>query len=141
MYSHIDFVVAPLCPTPPKIPADGTRNYTPNVFELEPSSLCSVHGEVVDLKCHSFLSIYIQSATFGRKFSNLKELCEGDMEADTKGPDSDCVEHEVVTEKTRGACHGQSSCSFSVEPNMAALGPACDGLTREYNVNYSCGKT
>ena len=133
-------MLAPLCPKPPDIPEDGTRNYAPTVFELEPSSVCSVHGEVVDLKCHTFLSIYIQNATFGRKFSNLKEMCKGNMEPDTKGPDSDCIEHEVVTEKTRAACHGKSSCAVSVEPNMTQLGSACDGLKREYNLNYTCGR-
>ena len=132
-------MLAPLCPKPPSIPLEGTREYLPKVFELEPSNICSIHGEVVDLKCHTFLSIYIKSATFGRKFSDQKELCGGDKEADTKGPDADCVEHKTVTQKTRDACHGKSSCVVSVEPDMSQLGSACDGLKREFNLNFTCG--
>ena len=92
------------------------------------------------LTCHTFLNVYIQAATFGRKFSSLAELCGGDKEKDSNGgPDSDCVDEEVALKKTRFICHGRHACAAPILPNLAPLGPACDTLKREYNVNYTCG--
>ena len=68
-------ISAPLCPTPPAIPNEGKQDFNPIVFALVPQKGCGLEGSDIKIQCHSFLSIYISSAYYGRIAAKQKKLC------------------------------------------------------------------
>lgn len=143
---HSHSYAAPLCPTPPAIPEEGKMEFLPHIFPQEVESSCGIGGEFLHVTCHSFLNVYIKDASFGRNFSNAKLLCDGDKPDDRKGVGSDtdfCI--RKVGGQVKDACHGESSCTIPVAPDMDAgtskqLDNACKALAKELRVAYVCGK-
>lgn len=132
---------APLCPKPPDVPLEGVIDFVPNIFEMEPESSCALVGETVTLKCHSFLSVYVQSTSFGRTGSNARELCDGGKDPDRVEPGKDCLEKEDVLQQVRTLCHGKPGCSVPVEHTMADFtGCMAADLKRELRTSHICGK-
>ena len=119
------------------------RDFEPLVFDQEVEYSCAIEGETLTLQCHSFLTVYVQKASYGRDADNGgRNLCNG-----TKGEDSkevtaaqDCLDEVGITAEVRKACQGRSSCSSSVPEDLASLGAACDGLKRELRTSHICGK-
>ena len=111
------------------------------MFDQEVEWSCAIEDEILELTCHTFLTVYIQRASFGRSFANGKTLCDGDKGEDSKSVDvgQKCLEQAVVTAKARKACRGQSSCSIPVTTNMAALEYDCKDLKRELRTDHICG--
>jgi len=70
-------ISAPLCPTPPLPPTDGSVVNNPKVIEPVIEEVCQVNSQQSNMKCPSFLSIYIQSATIGRDPAFGSILCNG----------------------------------------------------------------
>ena len=113
------------------------------MFDQEVESSCAIEGETLKLQCHSFLTLYIQNASYGRSADNGgRTLCNGTKGEDSKAvaANQDCLDEAGITTEAREACHGQSSCSLSVTDNMSLLGSVCIGLKRELRTNYICGK-
>ena len=138
-----DFFIfpAPLCPPPPDIPYEGVRDFVPNIFEVDTVKSCALVGEAVQLKCHTFLSVYIQTATFGREAANKKMVCDGQKENDRGFPSTDCLETSETLELARHACHGKSDCSVRADYLMADFTSCMPGsLLRELRTNHICGK-
>ena len=129
-----------MCPVPPVTPVEGKRDYEAKVFELEPTPTCAADGEIVAYKCHSFLRIYIQTASFGRTVANLDKMCDGDKKADSKAPSQDCLDTSLYLQYARTTCHGEYSCSFAVSPTFTSLDSSCDGLQREGRTSHICGE-
>jgi len=71
-------VRGPLCPKPPEVPEDGTLAFEPKVFPQEVAQACNIEGETMEIKCHSFLSIYVRQGMYGRNYTNEKKLCDGE---------------------------------------------------------------
>ena len=136
----IIFLSAPLCPFPPEIPFEGTREFVPKVFELEPNRTCGVDEEIMKYKCHSFMSVYIQSASFGRIAANMRKMCDGAKKDDSNSPPQDCLDTSSLLRTARDTCHGSDSCQVFISPTSATLVPACDGLRKEARIDYICGK-
>ena len=129
-----------MCPTPPEIPLEGVQDFVPNVFELVPDQACAVVGETMAPKCHSFLSIYIQSASFGRKGENNKQMCDGEKDDDRAEPGKDCLESIQVLQQLRILCQGKPSCSIPVEQSMADFTGCMNAdLKRELRLSHICG--
>ena len=106
-------------------------------------SSCAIKGETLKLQCHSFLTVYIQSASYGRSADHGEmTLCNGTKGEDRKAvpANQDCLDEAGITTEARQACHGQSSCSLSVTDNMTTLESACDGLKRELRTSHICGE-
>ena len=98
-------------------------------------------GESLDLKCHSFLSVYIQSSSYGRTLANGQALCDGARPADRTSPGADCLESQQMLQHTRSLCHGQASCEVPVAGDMADFtGCMLPELQRELRTNHICGK-
>ena len=118
------------------------REFVPVVFELEPVESCALADETVSLTCHSFLTVYLQSASFGRTAKAGKELCDGARDEDRAKPDEDCLETRAVLQKGRDLCHGRSSCSLPVSADMADFtGCMAADLKRELRTRHICGNT
>ena len=142
---YIQTFSAPLCPKPPETPVEGLVDFQPIVFDQETVKSCAIEDKILDLKCHSFLKIYIPSSTFGRNYNESssvgKMLCDGAEQADglaAQGPE--CIETSSVLEEARRLCHGRSSCSLPVTPDMASLGPTCSLLKKELRTEHICGR-
>ena len=138
-------VLAPLCPKPPDTPIEGVIDFEPIVFDQETVKSCAVENKILDLKCHSFLKIYIPATTFGRNYNESssvgKMLCDGAEQADglaAQGPE--CLEDNLVLHEARRLCHGRSSCSVPVAPDMASLGQTCSLLKKELRTEHICGR-
>ena len=131
---------APLCPFPPEVPFEGTREFVPKVFELEPNRTCGVDEEIMKYKCHSFMSVYIQSASFGRSAANMRKMCDGSKKDDSNSPPQDCLDTSSLLRTARDSCHGSDSCQLFISPTTATLDAACDNLRREARIDYICGK-
>jgi hypothetical protein len=116
------------------------REYVPRVFELEPTRTCAVDGDVMKFRCHSFLRIYVQAASFGRSALNFKKMCDGNKKADSNEPSQDCLSQSRALEKMRDQCHGRSSCQQAITPDFTTLDSSCDGLKREARVDHICGR-
>ena len=137
-------VQGPLCPQPPEVPEEGTLLSHPIVFQQPTVSTCAIDGKTVDLKCHSFLSVYIPSATFGRDFNETskfgKVLCDGAEPADSEGAQgAECRESSVGLLAAQVACHGRPSCSVAVTPSLATLPATCSTLRKELRTEHICG--
>ena len=130
-------LMAPLCPTPPEVPEDGWRDFIPIVFELQPENSCEITGGMMELKCHTFLRVYIQTARYGRSVSNERSLCDKDKGRDSGAPSVDCLDHSLALHTAKETCQGKSSCSIMIEPDMAAL-TGCDTLKKELRVEHIC---
>ena len=129
---------APLCPTPPEVPLEGVRDFKTKVVERQASEACGVDGEPIDIQCHSFLSIYIRTAYFGRYRANVRNLCNGKMGTDSgTAPLADCIEHGV-NKTLRDNCHGEFNCTTIVPSDAFDLGQDCEGKRREVNFTYIC---
>jgi len=57
------------------VPIEGTMKHNPAVFKITPETSCALDGDVIQIQCHSFLAIYVQSAYFGRYKDNVRNLC------------------------------------------------------------------
>ena len=115
------------------------------MFDQEMVKSCAIENKILDLKCHSFLNIYIPSTTFGRSYNESssvgKMLCDGAEQADSQAAQgTDCIEDNSVLEQARHLCHGRSSCSVSVTSDMASLGSTCSFLKKELRTEHICGK-
>ena len=136
----------PLCPKPPEIPEDGIRDFEPKVFEQEVSQVCNIEGETMELKCHSFLSIYARKSMYGRNYTNEKKLCDGEKPDDSKGVDDEgdfCLRKH--TWPVRKNCHGESFCIVPVTGDMDKdwtdkFDSQCAPLKKELRVDYICGR-
>ena len=133
-------ISAPLCPAPPEVPFEGSIEFVPKVFELEPNRTCGVDEEIMKYKCHSFMSVYIQSASFGRSAANMRKMCDGSKKDDSNSPPQDCLDTSSLLRTARDSCHGSDSCQLFISPTTANLDPACDNLRREARIDYICGK-
>ena len=77
-----------------------------------------------------------------RMAASKKELCDGASPPDSKAAPLDCYDETINQElltTARDLCRGHFNCSQEV-PTLI-LSPACDGLKREYKIEYLCGKT
>lgn len=137
--------LGPLCPKPPEIPLDGVRDFEPKVFEQEVSKVCNIEGETMEIKCHSFLSIYARKSMYGRNYTNEKKLCNGEKPDDLKGVDAEgdfCLrDHDGPA---RENCHGESFCIVPVTGDMDKdwtdkFDVQCALLKKELRVDYICG--
>ena len=141
-YFIIISIQAPLCPKPPDTPEEGKRDFFPKAIGLEPHKLCAINSEDVEIKCHSFLSIFIENFSYGRNATNGKELCDGEKKKDSKAPAMNCFnetfEMEVITE-LEDLCHGEFQCTYTIP--TVPLDPICDGMKREARIEFSCGKS
>ena len=100
-----DFL-APLCPVPPSPPASGLVVNNPIIYPLLPEDNCvtTPGGSPINIQCHSFLTIYIESATAGRvQIPQYSPFCDA-----TKSLSPACMNSTVVNQ-LRSACHGQVS--------------------------------
>ena len=92
----------------------------------------------MELRCHSFLRVYIRNIIYGRSFASGKELCDGEKPDDTTAPDNDCFDEEgKLSELMRQACHGKASCESEI-PTLP-LDETCNALKREARLEYICG--
>ena len=115
------------------------------MFEQETVKSCAIENKILDLKCNSFLNIYIPSTTFGRSYNESssvgKMLCDGAEQADgLAAQGTDCIDDTSVVGLARLLCHGRSSCSIPVTSDMASLGPTCSLLKKELRTEHICGK-
>ena len=132
---------APLCPKPPDIPFEGFRDFVPNVLGMESVKSCVLGGETVELMCHTFLTVYVETASFGREAVNDRELCDGVKEKDRGSPGGDCLETVKTIDLARTLCHGKSSCSIPAEYGLANFtGCMPNDLKRELRTSHICGK-
>ena len=127
------------------MPEEGTVVFDPIVYEQKTVETCSIQGENVEIKCHTFLQVYIPSTTFGRRFNETssvgKMLCDGAKPADNQAPQSsDCLEETVGLLEAQTLCHGHSTCSIPVAPDMATLGSTCSLLKKELRTRHICGE-
>ena len=103
--------------------------------------MCAINSEDVEIKCHSFLSVFIEGFSYGRNATKGKELCDGEKKRDSKAPAMNCFnetfEMEVVVE-LENICHGEYQCTYNIP--TVPLDPICDGMKREARVEFSCGK-
>lgn len=132
--------MAPLCPEPPPAPTEGVREHLPLGFPVDKSDACFLNGEEMLLSCNTFLNIYPTKVTYGRSAGNRKELCGGDSPDDTRAPPMDCYDLDInqqLLNSSRDACRGHFNCSQEV-PTLI-LDPACDGMKREFKIQYMCG--
>ena len=117
------------------------REYRPIAIGQEPERMCALNSEEIELRCHTFLSVYLQSVTYGRNSSTGKELCDGEKPKDKKAPALNCYDEDfnlnLLTELDY-LCLGQFNCSFTIP--TVPLDPVCDGLSREVRIEYLCGK-
>ena len=115
------------------------------MFEQETVKSCAIENKILDLKCNSFLKIYIPSTTFGRSYNESssvgKMLCDGAEQADgLAAQGTDCIEDVSVVGQARRLCHGRSSCSVPVTSDMASLGTTCTLLKKELRTEHICGE-
>ena len=117
------------------------RDFVPNIFEFNPVKSCALVEESVELKCHTFLSVYVQTATFGRETANKRNLCDGQKESDRGFPSTDCLETAETLKLVRQKCHGKYECTVRADYLMADFtGCMPDSLLRELRTNHICGK-
>ena len=134
-------LLAPLCPEPPDAPEEGVKEFHPIPIPMELETVCSVNPDAVNLECHSFLNIYIGPVSYGRNKTKGKTLCDGEKIQDIKAPNTDCFDdsvNEQIWEELSLTCKGKSSCSYEIPTIL--LDSACDGMKREANIAYICGK-
>ena len=101
---------------------------------------CGLDSEEIQLKCHSFLNIYIYNVTYGR--GPGKELCDGSKPQDSFQPtgDKNCYDETKDAEisiELKKECHGKFECAYSIPTKV--LDDACDGMRRELRLEYICG--
>jgi hypothetical protein len=126
---------------------EGVRAFEPEVFPQEETLGCSVDGDILELKCHSFLQIYVRDAIFGRNYSNGKKMCDGDKPADSKemrSKDDTCWMQ--IRGEAKTICHGVASCRIPVAQDLdrslnRPLQSVCNGLKKEMRVSYICGRS
>lgn len=140
---------APLCPKPPEIPVEGPSvgmiEFDPIVFDQPTEKTCAIQEENLELKCPSFLQIYIPHATFGRGYNESssvgKMMCDGDKPDDNQAaPSANCQETDSVLLEAQTLCHGKPSCSIPISTSMATLDVACKFLKKELRTEHICGE-
>ena len=133
--------LAPLCPTPPDVKVEGIKEYNPLPIPMTPEKICTIDSENVDLKCPSFLDIYITKIVYGRNQSTGKVICDGEKPNDFQQPNGDCFD-ETYNNQLRlemaEACHGIHNCNYTIP--TVPLTSVCDGLKREVKIEYICGR-
>ena len=73
----------------------------------------------MEIKCHSFQSIYARKTMYGRNYTNEKKLCDSEKPDDLKGVDEEgdfCQRHHDWL--VRLNCHGESFCIVPVTGDM-----------------------
>ena len=139
---YMSLCIAPLCPSPPEKKFEGKLTHVPAVIDVAPEEFCTVDGEPVDIKCHSFLNIYIISSIYGRKKANGNKLCNG-KEDTVKLQTQDCLDVDSELKSLHNNCRGDSECkSYWVPAKKKWTGECNETLTRknELTVVYRCGK-
>ena len=99
----------------------------------------------MEIKCHSFLSIYVRKSMYGRNYTNEKKLCDGEKPDDSKGVDDEgdfCI--RKLLSPVRRNCHGESFCIVPVTGDMDKdktdpFDLQCAPLKKELRVDYICG--
>ena len=99
---------------------------------------CDVDDTVVDIKCPSFLSIYIASGYYGRvKGETL--LCNGEKDSVMLTTD-ECMETGVA-QTSRDTCRGEHNCSLPVSTSIKTWVAPCDRKQKnQLKLDYICGK-
>ena len=113
---------------------DGIREITPKIFDMPLLEECAVDGTDLNIKCPSFLSIYVKSATYGREFA-VKKICDGTKNGN---PEVTCLDSGVV-DKIGPKSRGLWNATAAVNPLLATLDPKCASLKKELKVQYLCG--
>ena len=140
MFRNIGLLLAPKCPIPPDVPQDGVKEHVPLPIEIPQNKLCALDAETATLSCHSFLRVYVTSASYGRNSSSGSNLCDGEKSDKSLGAGS-CYNDEYNQQLLREItldCHGKFNCTFKV-PTLP-LTEDCDTLKREFRVEYMCGE-
>ena len=134
---------APLCPTPPETPFEGTAIYEPVILEDEPLEICELPQNSLTIKCPSFLNIFIVSTIFGRS-KGSKELCDGSKDS-VKLVNMDCLEYDDNLATVTKNCRGKSSCTVysdaGIARNWTGRSECLDTEFRrknEFRVKYRC---
>lgn len=86
------YLLGPLCNFPPNPPFEGTLENIPIIFPKEAEEACDIDGNRVDIKCPSFLNIYITSGYYGR-LKGSTVLCNGNK--DSVSITEDCLNLQV----------------------------------------------
>ena len=92
------------------------------------------------VSCDSFLNIYPTRVSYGRSAESKREVCGGARPDDSRAPAVDCYDETInlqLLNSSRDICRGEFNCSLQV-PTLI-LSPACDGMKREYKIEYICG--
>ena len=103
--------------------------------------MCALNSEEIELQCHTFLSVYIKSVTYGRNSTLGKELCDGEKPKDSKAPALSCYDEDFnwsLLSDLDTLCLGRFNCSYLIP--TVPLDPVCDGISRELRVEYLCGE-
>ena len=117
------------------------KEYLPIAIGLQPEKMCALNSEEIELRCHTFLSIYIKSVTYGRNSTLGKELCDGEKPKDSKAPALSCYDEDFnwsLLSDLDTLCLGHFNCSYLIP--TVPLDPVCDGISRELRVEYLCGE-
>jgi len=72
------YLLGPLCNFPPNPPFEGTLENIPIIFPKEAEEAFDIDGNRVDIKCPSFLNIYITLGYYGR-LKGSTVLCNGNI--------------------------------------------------------------
>ena len=135
-------LLAPLCPTPPKAPEEGVREHWPIPLAIEPTNLCYLDSEVAELKCHSFLRVFVKEVTYGRDSATAKKLCDGEKPNDFQSLGSGTCYNEtfngILMAEMNSNCLGTFNCTYEIP--TVPLTTDCNGLRRETKIEYICGK-
>ena len=108
---------------------------------MTPEKICAVNEDEINLKCHSFLSIYLTKVWYGRNQSSGRVICDGDKPDDNQSPNVDCfleTYNNELKEDISAACNTEFYCNFTI-PTVPIIS-ACDGMIREARVEYICGR-
>ena len=130
-----------MCPKPPEATEEGIREYHPIPIPMTPEKICAVNEDEINLKCHSFLSIYLTKVWYGRNQSSGRVICDGDKPDDNQSPNVDCfleTYNNELKEDISAACNTEFDCNFTI-PTVPIIS-ACDGMKREARVEYICGR-
>ena len=114
---------------------DGIREIKPKIFDMPLLEVCAVDGSDLNIKCPSFLNIYVKSASYGREFA-VKEICTGEKDGN---PEVTCLDTEVV-HQIGPPSRGLWNVTAPVSPLLANLDSKCNPpMKRELKVQYLCG--
>ena len=84
--------LGPFCDSPPNPPFEEVVENIPKIFPKIPDESCNIVGSLVNIKCPSFLNVYVSSGYYGR-VKGTNKLCNGNKDAVTLK--EDCLNLEV----------------------------------------------